>query len=45
MRTIVVGDIHGCYEELLQLLNKVQLTDEDCLVSLGDIVDRGADSV
>jgi serine/threonine protein phosphatase 1 len=45
MRTIVIGDIHGCYKELLQLLEKVQLTAEDCLVSLGDIVDRGPDSV
>jgi serine/threonine protein phosphatase 1 len=45
MRTIVVGDIHGCYVELRQLLAKVELTDADCLISLGDIVDRGADSV
>jgi serine/threonine protein phosphatase 1 len=45
MRTIVVGDIHGCYEELLQLLAKVQLTEADCLVALGDIVDRGKDSL
>lgn len=45
MRTLVVGDIHGCYTELLQLLTKVELTDADCLISLGDIVDRGADSV
>lgn len=45
MRTIVVGDIHGCYAELLQLLAKVEITEEDCLISLGDIVDRGADSV
>ena len=45
MRTIVIGDIHGCYQELVELLTKVQLTDEDCLVALGDIVDRGADSV
>ncbi|WP_242045756.1 MULTISPECIES: metallophosphoesterase family protein [unclassified Calothrix] len=45
MRTIVVGDIHGCYTELLQLLAKAEITEEDCLVSLGDIVDRGADSV
>lgn len=45
MRTIVVGDIHGCYRELLRLLEKVQLADEDCLISLGDIVDRGPDSV
>ncbi|ABA23696.1 Metallophosphoesterase [Trichormus variabilis ATCC 29413] len=45
MRTIVVGDIHGCYAELLQLLAKVEIAEEDCLVSLGDIVDRGIDSV
>lgn len=45
MRTIVVGDIHGCYAELLQLLAKVEITEEDCLISLGDIVDRGTDSV
>lgn len=45
MRTMVVGDIHGCYAELLQLLTKVGLTEDDCLISLGDIVDRGVDSV
>jgi serine/threonine protein phosphatase 1 len=45
MRTIVIGDIHGCYQELLQLLAKVQLTEADWLISLGDIVDRGPDSV
>jgi serine/threonine protein phosphatase 1 len=45
MRTIVIGDIHGCYEELLQLLAKVQITEQDYLISLGDIVDRGVDSV
>jgi serine/threonine protein phosphatase 1 len=45
MRTIVIGDIHGCYQELLQLLETVQLSDADRLVSLGDIVDRGPDSV
>ncbi|WP_235526339.1 metallophosphoesterase family protein [Nostoc piscinale] len=45
MRTIAVGDIHGCYEELLQLLSKVEITEEDCLICLGDIVDRGVDSV
>ncbi len=45
MRTIVIGDIHGCYDELLQLLTKVEISDADCLILLGDIVDRGADSV
>lgn len=42
MRTIVVGDIHGCYAELLQLLAKAEITEEDFLVSLGDIVVRVA---
>jgi serine/threonine protein phosphatase 1 len=45
MRTIVIGDIHGCYQELLQLLETVQLNPSDRLISLGDIVDRGPDSV
>jgi len=45
MQTIVVGDIHGCYEELLELLDTAQLTEDDFLISLGDIVDRGVDSV
>ena len=45
MRTIVVGDIHGCDAELLELFARVELTETDCLISLGDIVDRGAGSV
>jgi serine/threonine protein phosphatase 1 len=45
MRTIVIGDIHGCYAELIELLNKIELTAADWLISLGDIVDRGSDSV
>ncbi len=45
MRTIVIGDIHGCYAELIELFWQVNLTDRDLVVSLGDIVDRGADSV
>ncbi|SFW73851.1 metallophosphoesterase [Chitinophaga sancti] len=40
-RTIVVGDIHGCYHELLTLLEKTGLRDEDLLISVGDLVDRG----
>jgi serine/threonine protein phosphatase 1 len=45
MRTIVIGDIHGCYRELLELLTVVKITEADRLISLGDIVDRGSDSV
>lgn len=42
MRTIVIGDIHGCYQELLKLLEKVKFNkNEDRLISLGDLMDRG----
>jgi serine/threonine protein phosphatase 1 len=44
-RTIVVGDVHGCYEELVELLDRVALSSTDILVSVGDLVDRGPGSV
>jgi serine/threonine protein phosphatase 1 len=40
-RKIIVGDIHGCFDELMQLLKQVELKDEDWLISVGDVVDRG----
>lgn len=40
-RTVVVGDIHGCFDELLDLLGKVELGPDDLLVNVGDVVDRG----
>jgi len=40
-RTIIIGDIHGCFDELLELLDKIDLRPEDLLVSVGDLVDRG----
>jgi serine/threonine protein phosphatase 1 len=40
-RTVLVGDIHGCYDELLALLDAVALTGDDLLLSVGDLVDRG----
>ncbi|MEO3868273.1 metallophosphoesterase family protein [Nonomuraea sp. B12E4] len=40
-RTIIVGDVHGCFEELLDLLERVGLCPGDVLVSVGDLVDRG----
>jgi serine/threonine protein phosphatase 1 len=40
-RTIVVGDIHGCHDELVSLLSLAGLRDDDLLVSVGDLVDRG----
>jgi len=41
MRKFIIGDIHGCYDELIELTEKVGLNDDDLLISLGDIVDRG----
>ena len=44
MRTLVIGDIHGCSQALRTLLNAVQPGPEDVLITLGDYVDRGPDS-
>lgn len=45
MRTIVISDIHGHYDELVELLEKLQVNEaEDMIVFLGDYVDRGPKS-
>lgn len=45
-RTIVVGDVHGCLEEFEELLKKLQyLPNVDRLIVVGDLIDRGPDSV
>jgi calcineurin-like phosphoesterase family protein len=43
-RTIVVGDIHGCYDELLSLLDKVGFNSDDRLISVGDLITKGPKS-
>ena len=43
-RTVVVGDIHGCYDELLALVERVGLGESDRLISVGDLVTKGAKS-
>ena len=40
-RTIVVGDIHGCYDELMALMEKVDLGDKDRVVCVGDLITKG----
>lgn len=42
-RTLIVGDIHGCLTELLDLLDRAGLGEEDDIVATGDLVDRGPD--
>ena len=45
-RTLVVGDVHGCLEELEELLEKTRyVSGRDRLVFLGDLLDRGPDPV
>lgn len=41
--TLIIGDIHGCYAELLDLLDRAAIGADDLLVSVGDLVDRGPD--
>lgn len=43
-RLIAIGDIHGCSAALRALLEAIQPTPEDTIVTLGDYVDRGQDS-
>jgi serine/threonine protein phosphatase 1 len=43
-RTIAIGDIHGCSKALQSLIEAVQPTPDDLIVTLGDYVDRGPDS-
>lgn len=37
----VMSDIHGCYGEYQLLLKKINFSEEDVLILLGDYVDRG----
>jgi bis(5'-nucleosyl)-tetraphosphatase (symmetrical) len=44
-RTFVVGDIHGCLNDLYNLLEYARFREgQDRLVLVGDLVDRGPDS-
>ena len=45
-RDFVVGDIHGEWQQLTTLLTRVNFnTDNDRLLAVGDIIDRGPDSL
>lgn len=37
----VIADIHGCYEEYMELMQKIKLSEKDQLYILGDALDRG----
>ena len=44
MRTLVIGDIHGGYKALLQVLDRATVTTKDTLIFLGDYVDGWSES-
>jgi serine/threonine protein phosphatase 1 len=44
MRTLAIGDVHGCLTALDTLLGVVNLKSDDHLIFLGDYIDRGPDS-
>lgn len=43
-QTIFIGDIHGCYDELTQLLEKFRLQHDDRVVAVGDLTVKGPKS-
>ncbi|TVS11508.1 MAG: hypothetical protein EA424_23705 [Planctomycetaceae bacterium] len=43
MQHLIIGDIHGCFDELQDLLQAAGLASDDQIIALGDIVDRGPD--
>lgn len=45
MRTVVIGDVHGCLDELDELVRKLEVKSSDRVIMLGDLVDRGPDPV
>jgi diadenosine tetraphosphatase ApaH/serine/threonine PP2A family protein phosphatase len=40
-RTIVIGDLHGCFDETVELISALQVTSSDRVIFAGDLVDRG----
>lgn len=46
MRTLIVGDIHGCYNEFRALLKASSIRPgKDRIISVGDMINRGPDSL
>lgn len=40
-RVLVIGDVHGNYDKLMNLWEQIHYTDDDFLIFLGDYIDRG----
>ena len=45
-RTIFIGDVHGCYDEMMKMLDVVHYTPgEDSIYFTGDLINKGPDSM
>ncbi|MBI3396608.1 MAG: metallophosphoesterase [Spirochaetia bacterium] len=40
-RTIFIGDVHGCLEELKDLVRTIDVSKHDRIIMLGDLINRG----
>lgn len=45
MANYVMSDLHGCYDSFLLMLETINLTNDDTLYILGDVIDRGDKSL
>lgn len=44
-RILVIGDIHGHYTRFKSLYSKLNVTDDDLVIFLGDYIDRGSENL
>ena len=44
-RTIVLSDIHGDYEGFINVLNEIHFSNDDYLIIVGDILEKGKNSL
>lgn len=44
-KTYVMSDLHGCYDDFIKMLNLIEFKNEDELYIIGDIFDRGPNSI
>jgi len=40
-RVVVISDVHGCLDVLDRLLEKLNITNSDLLIFVGDLVNKG----
>lgn len=45
MRTIIIGDVHGCIDELEALCREVSVRPKDRVIFIGDIINKGPNSL